>query len=441
MTEATLTPYYEEDLLTPKEIRLANAGKWLGYGALAYGAMSLIMAIASIVAAVNSPSLFSTLASLTLTQFSGLPDIAMLIVILLSLGNICAVIWVMVGVVAHEVWSPLALLLWMVGNIALLVTLGYTPAVIAIGLSVYLFYALRGDLRAFRMNPLMLKELRERMRGARAFVVLSVYLALMSGFAILVYLIERNNSPVTLTSVTGELGRRLFGGIVGLQLLLILFIAPAFTAGAISNERERKTYDLLHITLLPKPSFIVGKLQSALSYIFLLLLAAIPLQSIAFLFGGVTEIEVAIAFVILMVMAIAFGTVGLYFSTTVERTVTASVRAYTLAFAMTVGLWLGLTIVIRLLTEFFSGANASILAQGVLTYLESIATSLNPIMTALRTQELLVNQQGIFFYEVILRDSSRLPVIAPWLTFTVIYLLLASVMVVLAVRRMRRVEA
>lgn len=439
--ETTLTPYYEDDLLTPKEIRLASAGKWLGYGALIYGGLTLILAIAGIVAGVNSPALFNTLAGITLNRFAGGADVALLIAILLSVGNICAVIWVMVGVVAHEIWSPVGLLAWMLFNIGLLVTLGYLPAIIAVGMSIYLFYAMRADLRAFRINPLMLKELRERMRGARAFVVLSVYLGLMSGFAILVYLIERNSNPVTLTSVTGELGRRLFAGIVGLELLLILFIAPAFTAGAISNERERKTYDLLHITLLPKPSFIIGKLQSALSYIFLLLLAAIPLQSIAFLFGGVTEVEVAISFLILMVMAIAFGTVGLYFSTTVERTVTASVRAYALAFAVTVGFWLGLSILTRFLTEVFSGTNATTTSQGFLIYLQAIANSLNPIVAALTSQELLVNQQGVFFYEMILRDSSRLPVIAPWLIFTVIYMLLSSVMVVLAVRRMRRVEA
>jgi len=140
-------------------------------------------------------------------------------------------------------------------------------------------------------------------------------------------------------------------------------------------------------------------------------------------------------------MAIAFGTVGLYFSTTVERTVTASVRAYALAFAITVGFWLGLNILTRFLTELFSGANATITAQGLLIYLQSLADSLNPIVVALKSQELLVNQQGIFFYEMILRDSSRLPVIAPWLLFTVIYMLLSSMMVVMAVRRMRRVEA
>ena len=34
-------------------------------------------------------------------------------------------------------------------------------------------------------NPVVLKELRGRMRGPRAFVVLTVYLTLMSGFATL----------------------------------------------------------------------------------------------------------------------------------------------------------------------------------------------------------------------------------------------------------------
>lgn len=439
--ETRANTYYDDDLLTPKEIRLAHVGKWLGYGAIAYGILSLLLALAGIIASVNSPALFNTLQTITLNRFVGTADVALLITILLSIGNICAVIWVMVGVMAHEFWSPLAIITWMMFNIGLFIGLGYTPAWIAVGVSGYVLFSLKTDWRAFRINPLMLKELRERMRGARAFVVLSVYLALMSGFAILVYLIERNNSPVTLTSVTGELGRRLFGGIVGLQLLLIIFIAPAFTAGAISNERERKTYDLLHITLLPKPSFIIGKLQSALSYIFLLLLAAIPLQSLAFLFGGVTEVEVAIAFAILMVMAIAFSTVGLYFSTTVERTVTASVRAYTLAFAMTVGVWFGLSLIARLLTELFSGTNATTIAQGFVTYLQAIADGFNPIMAALRTQELLVNQQGIFFYNMILRDSSVLPVIAPWLIFVTIYMILSSVMLILAVRRMRRVEA
>ena len=129
------------------------------------------------------------------------------------------------------------------------------------------------------------------MRGARAFVVLTVYLTLMSGFTALLYMISSSTKDIYGFTSGGTIGRYLFFGIVGIELFLVTFIAPAFTAGAISGERERQTYDLLKTTLLPARALIVGKMTSALSYVFLLLLAAIPLQSIAFLFGGVTEAE------------------------------------------------------------------------------------------------------------------------------------------------------
>ncbi len=45
----------------------------------------------------------------------------------------------------------------------------------------------------------------------------------------------------------------------------------------------------------------------------LLLLAAIPLQSIAFFFGGVAETEVILSFVILAATALLFSTIGILF--------------------------------------------------------------------------------------------------------------------------------
>src|SRR5258707_12912768 len=146
----------------------------------------------------------------------------------------------------------------------------------------------RRNIRLFS-NPVVLKELRGRMRGTRAFVVLTVYLTLMSGFALLLYVLYATSLNYSGVTPGGTIGRVLFIGIVGVELFLVTFIAPTFTAGAISGERERQTYDLLRTTLLPASRLIIGKLISALSYVFLLLLAAIPLQSLAFLFGGVTE--------------------------------------------------------------------------------------------------------------------------------------------------------
>ena len=104
-----------------------------------------------------------------------------------------------------------------------------------------------------------------------------------------------------------------------------------------TGERERQTYDLLKITLLPRPTFLVGKLESALGFIVLLLLSAIPLQSIAFLFGGVSETELIVSFIMLTVTSITFGAVGIFFSTLTDKTVTASVRSYSAALIVLIG--------------------------------------------------------------------------------------------------------
>jgi len=319
------------------------------------------------------------------------------------------------------------------------------PGLLTIVVAAFAGTILLADLRAFRTNPVMLKELRERMRGARAFVVITVYLALMSGFAVLLYLVQRGVVQDAGSAVTGELGRTLFAGVVGIELLLIIFIAPAFTAGAVTSERERKTYDLLQITLLPRPSFVIGKLESALSYIFLLLLAAIPLQSIAFLFGGVSETELILAFIILAVAAITLGTVGLFFSTLVDRTLTASVRAYTVAFTVTIGI----PIVLSPLINIFNGAlvgtgtgvsNSPIIEAGLI-YLGAFLVSLNPILTAVATQQLLIDRQEIGFWTATLSSNgSQIPLASPWISFTILYLVISTLLVVFAVRRMRRSE-
>ena len=143
-------------------------------------------------------------------------------------------------------------------------------------------------------NPVVLKELRGRMRGPRAFIVLTLYLLLMSGFVALLYLVYIASVNSAVSGNSGQLvGKFVFGAVVGIELLLVCFIAPAFTAGAISGERERQTYDLLRTTLLPAQALVLGKLASALSYMLLLLVAAFPLQSLAFLLGGVGPEEVS----------------------------------------------------------------------------------------------------------------------------------------------------
>jgi ABC-2 type transport system permease protein len=435
-----------EEPLTPREARLERAARGLQIGAVANGIAALIVVLIGIIgAAVSAGGIFQAIHNILLFRYTGTDDQAILIVLLLVLINASALLVGMVGVLAQELWSFLVGVGLAIANLALLILLGFTPALISLVALGWTLRILLPDLHAFRANPVMLKELRERMRGARAFAVITVYLTLMSVFTVLLYISQSPLTQGVYTGVTGELGRVLFAGVVGIELMLIIFIAPAFTAGAVTGERERKTYDLLQITLLPRPSFIIGKLESALGYIFLLLLAAIPLQSIAFLFGGVSETELILSFVILIVTAIALGTVGLYFSTAAERTLTASVRAYTFVFGLLFAAPAILAIIFGILGRFFnasgSGFRGPAFLESALIYINELLVSLNPMVTALRTQTLLVQQQRLDFYTQTLSSTgANITLVSPWITFTIFYLVLSAIMITLAIRKMRRTE-
>jgi ABC-2 type transport system permease protein len=444
---AAPTIFTADDPLSPREARLTLVGGILRWGGIVNGALALFLLFVGLLTAGGvTTELFDSLADYLLYRFDGAHDVALLALILLVLANVSALLVAMVGVLAQELWA--LILTWVIfaANAFLLVWQGFTPGLLTIAASGVAGFIVSRDLRAFRLNPVMLKELRERMRGARAFVVITVYLGLMSSFTVLMYLIQRGIVQENGSAATGELGRVVFAGVVGIELLLIIFIAPAFTAGAVSNERERKTYDLLQITLLPKPSFVIGKLESALSYIFLLLLAAIPIQSIAFLFGGVSEMELILAFIILGVTALTLGTIGLYFSTTVDRTLTASVRAYTVAFVITVGVPIALGFFVNIFNNALVGTGTNVtsspILEAFLIYLGALLVSMNPVVTSLTTQRLLIDQRRIGFWTATLSsDGSTIPLVSPWISFTIIYLIVSAILVVLAVRQMRKVDA
>ncbi|MBN1564530.1 MAG: hypothetical protein JXA10_11865 [Anaerolineae bacterium] len=288
-------------------------------------------------------------------------------------------------------------------------------------------------------NPVVLKELRGRMRGARAFIILSVYLLLLSAFSSLIYVAVSEASINSGGQVTvGEIGRTLFGGVVAVEMLLVAFIAPAFTSGAISSEREHQTYDLLRTTLLPPLSFVFGKLSAAMAFVFLLLLAAVPLQSIAFFFGGVAETEVLISFVILTATALLFTAIGIFFSAGAKRTLTASVLTYATAMFIMFGLpivWGAVMLVLD-----FSMDNVDTSAQMGLLYFTGLIISTNPPATAFTAQYLLLNQRAIGTFDYTLSNGDVVTLISPWIPFTILYVILTVVFFVLSVRRIRHVE-
>src|SRR5438874_2575388 len=128
-------------------------------------------------------------------------------------------------------------------------------------------------MRLLPDNPVLTKEMRVRMRGARAYWILLGYLGFLSLVLFFTYMNWWNSVRESGggASRSAQVGMQFFGYIIGVQAFLVLFIAPALTSGAITIEREQRTMEMLQLSRLPRYSIALGKLLSSLSFVALLL--------------------------------------------------------------------------------------------------------------------------------------------------------------------------
>ncbi len=185
-------------------------------------------------------------------------------------------------------------------------------------------------------NPIVAKEYRSRMRTWRSPLAMMIYILLVAGLGFAIF----SSTAASINQFGGQTanyGQILFEYLVVFQMILLTFITPALTAGAISSERERQTIDLLFVTRIPPFSIIWGKLLSSMSFVVLLLLLSVPIFSLVFLFGGIELDQVLYAFLITVIAALTLGVIGIAFSTWLRRSLAATVAAYVGAFVLLFG--------------------------------------------------------------------------------------------------------
>jgi ABC-2 type transport system permease protein len=296
-----------------------------------------------------------------------------------------------------------------------------------------------------RRNPITLKEMRSRMRGRRAFVVLTVNALLLGGFVALLYLTYAtsssvSNSPRNLQS----LGKAIFATTVGLQLLITCFTSSSAAVGAISSERERQTFELLRTTLLPARSLVLGKLLAALLFSLLLILSAIPIASLSFLFGGVTFQEIFVAGVVLIATALLFSSIGLFFSSLLRRTSQATAVATVFTLALVIGVPVFMFIIQSLLSAMVylnqrgstPTLNSEIFRNGILW----IMISISPLSAGVATLASMADNKGVLTMNLPLSTGGPLILPSPWISYSIFCVLLSALLIVLSIRAVKRVE-
>ncbi len=293
-----------------------------------------------------------------------------------------------------------------------------------------------------QINPVIVKELRGRMRGWRALVILLVYLIVLSFITWLTYVAVAANVNGSSGPESAQVGKFIFAVLVIFQTIMVSLLTPAFTAGSITSEREQKTYDLLMTTLLPARSVVFGKLGSALAFVALLIVAIAPLESLAFMFGGVSPEEIIISQVVMLVAALLYASVGIFWSSALKSSVASNVMTYgTIVFQM-IGVPFLYYLVTMIMGAYNYVPNGTSLSQTPgFWYGSGLVLSLNPLVAMGISEAFYLMGHPLFVYtRDDLLSGHTLFVISPWLLFCIIALLISAILVAFSIRFVKPVR-
>jgi ABC-type Na+ efflux pump permease subunit len=266
-------------------------------------------------------------------------------------------------------------------------------------------------------NPVLLRESRARMRGKRVFVVMAVVLAVLWIALFATY--SENSRRFQNVSYSGDnaVGREMLAVLAVVQSILIGLLTPAFACGAFTMERERMTFDLLLSTTLRPRAIVLGKLASSLHYILLLVVAGFPMMSFCVLFGGVSPWQVLGAAGVMLVSAVFFASIGVWFSARLRHTSAAAAASY----GAVLFLSLGLPVLMAMLLWSFDLRRS--VDDDVAMFLSAIFSPVLPILS-------------ILVREIAREAQSHLHV-ALWVLSSGAQVLLSFLMLLHAIRRFR----
>ncbi len=173
-------------------------------------------------------------------------------------------------------------------------------------------------------NPVLQRELLVNLRMNRAFVLLLLYQLLLAAVVYLAWPQENIQLDLSEGKNSSDLIDLFFLG----QFVLASLMTPSFAAGAVSGEKERKTFEMLLASPLHPKSIVFGKAIAALTHLGILIFSSLPIVMLCLPLGGVSIYEVFAAYFALLVVVITFGVISIACSSFFKRTSASLVVSY-----------------------------------------------------------------------------------------------------------------
>jgi ABC-type transport system involved in multi-copper enzyme maturation permease subunit len=134
-------------------------------------------------------------------------------------------------------------------------------------------------------------------------------------------------------SEAAALAASFFYNAMKVQFLALIFFTPAYAAGAIAEEKERKTMEYLLATDLRSREIVLSKLFSRLGSLALLVLTGLPILSLLQLMGGIDPNLVVAGFILTGLSMVSLASASILVSVYAKKPRTAIVVSYVILVA------------------------------------------------------------------------------------------------------------
>ncbi len=219
---------------------------------------------------------------------------------------------------------------------------------------------------SLRQNPIFRREFTTAARGSKLLWALIVLIAILS--LILFMLWPR----------TGVFSRfdsnELFMVFLASNLGLLLFTAPVVAATAVTEEKERNTFDQLFTTLLTPFDIMAGKLFSAFAMILLIIFVTMPITAICALSGGISTVFLLKTYGIITLALLTYSLMGLALSAWCRHSYAAVLLTYLGIIVLAGAVWLP-----AVLLRQFEPLREAVLIMRTLSPFEALAALYDPV--------------------------------------------------------------
>src|SRR5688500_1370583 len=169
--------------------------------------------------------------------------------------------------------------------------------------------------RLIPANPILLRVVESGGKRKRDLFIRCAYLGFLLGVVIWLLLFSAGSLSSASLAELSKTSSNIFYTMSYVQLGLVTLLAPIFTAGAITQEKDSQTYDILLSTPLTNGQIVLGSLLSRLFFVVALLVSGIPIFSITQIFGGVAIKSIVLSFGLAAATAFATGALAMAIAT------------------------------------------------------------------------------------------------------------------------------